>query len=179
MKTVKLLDKEFDLFLSHDEIQTAIQRMASEISKDLVGEDVLFVCILNGSFLVTADLMKEVDLEQPEVTFLRLASYEGTDTTGKVKQLLGLNESIEGRTIVVIEDIVDTGITIAQVKKTILEKNPKNFKIATLLLKPGKFDNSTKIDYVGIEIPDDFIVGYGLDYDGKGRNLRDIYKIKE
>jgi len=179
MNRIKLHDKEFDIFIPYEKINEAVKKVAKEISEDLKGEDVLFICILNGSFMFTAELFKEIDLHEPEVTFLRLSSYEGTDTTGQVKKLIGLNEPVKGRTLVVLEDIIDTGITIFEVMKMLKQHNPKAVKIATLLLKPEKFGNKMPIDYVGMEIGNDFIVGFGLDYDQKGRNLKDIYKVVE
>jgi len=179
MARIKLLDKEFETYIEYDIVKKAIERVAHEISNDLKNEDVLFICILNGSFWFTAELFKDVDLVEPEVTFLKLSSYDGIDTTGQVKKLIGLNEPVKGRTLVVLEDIVDTGTTIIEVMKILKEHNPKSVKIATLLLKPEKFNNKMPLDYVGLEIGNEFIVGWGLDYNQKGRNLRDIYKVVE
>lgn len=177
MKTIKLLDKEFEIYIPHNKVVDAVKKVADQINEDLKDEDVLFICILNGSFMFTAELFKNVELDQPEVTFLKLSSYEGTDTTGQVKQLIGLNEPVKGRTLVVIEDIIDTGITIVEVMELLKAHQPKAVKIATLLLKPEKFGNKMPIDYVGMEIGNEFIVGFGLDYNQKGRNLKDIYKV--
>ncbi|HUM88229.1 MAG TPA: hypoxanthine phosphoribosyltransferase [Prolixibacteraceae bacterium] len=179
MARIKLLDKEFETYIEYDVVKKAIERVAHEISNDLKNEDVLFICILNGSFWFTAELFKDVDLVEPEVTFLKLSSYDGIDTTGQVKKLIGLNEPVKGRTLVVLEDIVDTGTTIIEVMNILKEHNPKSVKIATLLLKPEKFNNKMPLDYVGLEIGNEFIVGWGLDYNQKGRNLRDIYKVVE
>ncbi|HPB05433.1 MAG TPA: hypoxanthine phosphoribosyltransferase [Prolixibacteraceae bacterium] len=179
MARIKLLDKEFETYIEYDIVKKAIERVAHEISNDLKNEDVLFICILNGSFWFTAELFKDVDLVEPEVTFLKLSSYDGIDTTGQVKKLIGLNEPVKGRTLVVLEDIVDTGTTIIEVMNILKEHNPKSVKIATLLLKPEKFNNKMPLDYVGLEIGNEFIVGWGLDYNQKGRNLRDIYKVVE
>lgn len=179
MDTISLLDKEFKVYIPYEKIREAVKRMAAEISEDLKGEDVLFICVLNGSFMFTAELFANIELDQPEVTFLKLSSYEGTDTTGQVKKLIGLNEPVKGRTLVVLEDIIDTGITIVEVMELLKAHNPKDVKIATLLLKPDKFNNKMPIDYLGLEIENEFIVGFGLDYNQKGRNLKDIYKIKE
>ncbi|MCF8361328.1 MAG: hypoxanthine phosphoribosyltransferase [Prolixibacteraceae bacterium] len=179
MSRIKLHDKEFETFIPYEEIHASVKKMADQISNDLKDEDVLFICILNGSFMFTAELFKEVDLEQAEVTFMRLSSYDGTDTTGNVKKLIGLNEPIKGRVLVVLEDIIDTGNTIVEVMNMLKEHNPKDVKIATLLMKPDKFKSKMHVDYVGMEIGNDFIVGFGLDYDQKGRNLKDIYKIVE
>ena len=179
MARIKLLEKEFETYIEYDVVKKAIERVAHEISNDLKNEDVLFICILNGSFWFTAELFKDVDLVEPEVTFLKLSSYDGIDTTGQVKKLIGLNEPVKGRTLVVVEDIVDTGTTIIEVMNILKEHNPKSVKIATLLLKPEKFNNKMPLDYVGLEIGNEFIVGWGLDYNQKGRNLRDIYKVVE
>jgi hypoxanthine phosphoribosyltransferase len=179
MTKVRLLDKEFEIYIPYEKIQKAIKIIAGKINEDLKGEDVLFICILNGSFMFTAELFKEIELENSEVTFLKLSSYEGTDTTGQVKALLGLNEPVAGRTLVVLEDIIDTGITIVEVMDILRSHNPKSVKIATMLLKPEKFSNKMQIDYVGMEIGNEFIVGFGLDYNRKGRNLKDIYKVIE
>jgi hypoxanthine phosphoribosyltransferase len=179
MERVKLDDREFDLFIPYARIKSAINNIAAKINSELAGEDVLFICILNGSFMFSAELLQEITIENSEITFLKLSSYEGTDTTGNVKELIGLNEPVEGRTLVVLEDIIDTGITIVEVKEMLKSHNPKDVKIATMLLKPEKFGNKMPIDYVGLEIGNDFIVGFGLDYNRKGRNLKDIYKVVE
>ena len=179
MERVKLDDREFDLFISYAQIKSAIKDIATKINSELEGEDVLFICILNGSFMFSAELLQEITIENSEITFLKLSSYEGTDTTGNIKELIGLNEPVEGRTLVVLEDIIDTGITIVEVMEMLKSHNPKDVKIATMLLKPEKFGNKMPIDYVGIEIGNDFIVGFGLDYNRKGRNLKDIYKVVE
>jgi hypoxanthine phosphoribosyltransferase len=177
MDRIKLHDKEFEIFIPYEKVMDAVKKVAREISEDLKNDDVLFICVLNGSFMFTSELFKLVELNQPEVTFLKLSSYDGTDTTGQVKRLIGLNEPVQGRTLVVIEDIIDTGITIVEVMNILKEHNPRNVKIATLLLKPDKFQNKMPIDYVGLEIGNDFIVGFGLDYNQKGRNLKSIYKV--
>lgn len=179
MGRIKLHDKEFETYIPYQKINEAVKNIARQINNDLKGEDVLFICILNGSFMFTSELFREIDLEQPEVTFLKLSSYDGTDTTGQVKKLIGLNDPIQGRTLVVLEDIIDTGITIVEVMNMLKEHHPKDVKIATMLLKPEKFGNKMPIDYVGMEIGNEFIVGFGLDYNQKGRNLLDIYKIVE
>jgi hypoxanthine phosphoribosyltransferase len=179
MDRIKLIDREFEKFIPFEEIKKAIHKIADKINRDLKGEDVLFICILNGSFMFTAELMKEITIVDTEVTFLKLSSYEGTDTTGNVKELIGLYEPIKGRTLVILEDIIDTGITILEVMEILKAHNPKSVKIAAMLLKPEKFKNQMPVDYVGMEIANDFIVGFGLDYKHKGRNLKDIYKVVE
>ena len=140
------------------------------------GTEPLFLSVLNGSFMFTADLMKRISLPC-DISFVKLASYAGTSSTGKVKELVGLNENIEGRTVVIVEDIIDTGFTMQRLVETLRSKNPKDIRIATLLVKPDKLQVNLDIDYVAMNIPNDFIVGYGLDYDGKGRNYRDIYTV--
>jgi hypoxanthine phosphoribosyltransferase len=177
MKTVKLWDKEFRLSYSASDINTDIQKLAETLNHDLANEEnPLFLSVLNGSFIFTADLIRLITVPC-EISFVKLASYEGTETTGKVNQLIGLTENIEGRTVVILEDIVDTGITLGKLIDTLNQKNPKAIKVATLLFKPESYNGKIKIDYVGKSIPNDFIVGYGLDYDGLGRNLADIYTL--
>ncbi|MCY1720416.1 hypoxanthine phosphoribosyltransferase [Prolixibacteraceae bacterium Z1-6] len=177
MKKVKILDKEFEIFIPYEKIRSVIEKMAEQMNKELAGKDPLFLCILNGSFMFAAELFKRIDFVESEISFVKLASYEGDSTTGKVKHLIGLNEEIEGRTIVVLEDIVDTGITINNIHEQLDKLNPKEVLVATLLLKPDALQKEVNLKYVGLEIPNDFIVGYGLDYDGYGRNLLDIYSV--
>lgn len=177
MKRIKLWDKEFEISHPFEEIQIAIKNIADRMKKDLEGKNPLFVCVLNGSFMFAADLMKELEMNDVEISFLKLASYEGTASTLEIKELIGVNENITGRTVVILEDIVDTGHTIANVMAQIALKGAKEVKIATLLFKPEAMMSKIHLDYVGIEIPNDFIVGYGLDYDRRGRNLKDIYTL--
>ncbi|MDU1905440.1 MAG: hypoxanthine phosphoribosyltransferase [Dysgonomonas sp.] len=177
MKSVKIRDKEFDLFISEAEILKSIDRIAERMNKDLEGKNPLFVCILNGSFMFASELMKRVNIPS-EISFVRMASYQGTQSTGKIKEIYGLEENISGRTVVIIEDIVDTGYTMSLILEQLTGENPEEIKIATLLFKPDALKTDVKLDYVALEIPSDFIVGFGLDYDGYGRNLADIYKIK-
>ncbi len=177
MKTVKLWDKEFRLSYPAKEIQKDIEALAGKLNKDFSKDsNILFVSVLNGSFVFTADLVRLIDFPC-EVTFVKLASYHGTESTGVVNQLIGLNESIEGRTVLILEDIVDTGITLGRLVETLSLLKPKSVKVVSLLFKPQAYKGTVKIDYVGREIPNDFIVGYGLDYDGLGRNLADIYTL--
>jgi len=177
MKRVKLWDKEFEISLPNADIQLAIKQIAIRMKKDLEGKQPLFICILNGAFMFASELMKEVELTDAEISFLKLASYSGTSSTGEIKELIGLNEEITGRTVVVIEDIVDSGHTIKGVTDQLINKGAKEVKIATLLFKPDALKVKVNLDYVGIEIPNDFIVGFGLDYDRRGRNLKDIYTL--
>lgn len=177
-KKVKVLDKEFAISIPNSEILERIQDVAKKINADLKGKDVIFMGILNGSFMFAGDLFKFIDIDC-QITFLKLASYQGTSSSGKVKRLIGLNEDIKDKTVVVIEDIVDTGITLDNIKKQLLGYEPAEIKFATLLFKPNAYQKDIELDYVGFSIPNDFIIGYGLDYNGFGRNLADIYKIVE
>ena len=174
MDTVKIHDKTFKLSIPNSELVKTIERVAAEITVDMKGTQPLFVCILNGSFIFAADLLKEIKLPC-EVSFVKMASYEGTDTTGNIKELIGFGEEITGRDVIIIEDIVDSGNTMEKVVQRLKESNVKSLKIATLFYKPAAYKKNIPLAYVGLEIPNDFIVGYGLDYDGLGRNLKDIY----
>lgn len=176
MRTVCLKDKTFELMIPYAEIAEAIRTVAQEINTDYMGSEPLFLVVLNGSFMFAADLMKEIDL-MCEVSFVKLASYHGTQSSSTVKKLIGLNEEIKGRSVIVVEDIVDSGITMEKLLEEIWKLHPQDVSIATLLLKPDALVKDIEIAYTGIEIGNDFIVGFGLDYDGLGRNLKDIYKI--
>jgi hypoxanthine phosphoribosyltransferase len=178
MKRIKLLDKEFALSIPASDIKKALWEMACKINAELHDKNPLMICILNGSFMFSADLMKLIDFPC-EISFVKLSSYQGMGSTGKVKQLIGLNEKIEDRTVVLLEDIVDTGVTIENLTNQLKEQNPRDIKVATLLFKPEACKRNVKLDYVGMEIPNEFIVGYGLDYNGYGRNLPDIYTITD
>ncbi len=177
-KQIKIKDKEFELFLPEEEITRQIKRVASSIEKDLDGKDPLFICVLNGAFMFASELLKNISIPC-EIVFVRMASYKGTSSTGVLKEIYGLDEDIRGRTIVVIEDIVDTGHTISLVVDQLACDNPWEIKIATLLFKPGALQYDVKPDYVALEIPNDFVVGYGLDYNGYGRNIPALYTIRK
>lgn len=177
MKQVKIQDKVFETFIPYERIRSAVEDISEKMNKEFEGKNPLFVCILNGSFMFATELYKRISIIESEITFVKLSSYQGDKSTGKVKQLIGLNEDIKGRTVVILEDIVDTGITIDNISQQLQGMNPKEVKIATLLLKPDALTKDIKLDYIGLEIPNDFIVGYGLDYNGQGRNLIDIYKV--
>ncbi len=177
MKEITLLDKKFELYLPSDKIQDAIKKVARNMNIDLCNEEVVFLAVLNGSFLFAADLYRRIEFNSI-ISFIKLASYQGTQSVGTVKSLIGLNEDIKGKTIVILEDIIDTGHTIKKIMEILKPMEPKSIKIATLLFKPGAYKGTDAIDYAGIDIPNDFIVGYGLDYEGYGRNLEDIYQIK-
>lgn len=179
MKKVTIHDRDFELFIPYEKIRSVVEQMADKMNEDFKGKSPLFLCILNGSFMFATEIFKRISSLDAEISFIKLASYTGTKTSGEIKQLIGLNEDLSGRTVVVLEDIVDSGITIANTIEQIQAKNPAEIKIATLLLKPEALKIDVPLDYIGIEIPNDFIVGYGLDYDRKGRNLIDIYKVIE
>ncbi|HAN18457.1 MAG: hypoxanthine phosphoribosyltransferase [Bacteroidetes bacterium GWC2_33_15] len=177
MKKIKLKDKEFGVSIPSEDIQKVIVNLAKKINTDFKDAEIpLFISILNGSFMFTADLLKHIDFNC-EITFLKLSSYQGTSSTGNVKELIGINENIKGRKIIVLEDIVDTGITLEQIVNELEKYNPEEIRVSTLLFKPAAYQKNINIDYVGMEIPNDFIIGYGLDYDGLGRNLADIYTL--
>lgn len=177
MKRVKIHDKEFRLFIPYETIRSVIGDLAERMNRDLAGKNPLFICILNGSFMFAAELYKQIKLIESEISFVKLASYQDDKTTGEVKELIGLNENIEGRTVVVLEDIVDTGITVDGMISRLKAMNPAELILATLLFKPAALIKEIHLDYIGIEIPNDFIVGFGLDYNGQGRNLTDIYSL--
>lgn len=177
MKQVKIYDKTFQLFIPYEKIRSTIEKIAKSMNRDLAGKNPIFICILNGSFMFAAELYKRIELVETEISFVKLASYNGEKTSGEVKQLIGLNEKIEGRTVVILEDIVDSGLTIEHIQEQLQQLNPSEVLVATLLLKPDSLKKKVKLDYIGMEIPNDFIVGYGLDYNGYGRNLIDIYSV--
>lgn len=176
MNEIKILDKVFKQYISYNEIKKRIKKLALQIETDYGDKDPIFISILNGSFMFAAELFKNLNIPC-NITFVKLASYQGTQSSGKIKELVGFNEQIEGRTVIVIEDIVDTGNTIIDIVKDLESKNPKEIVICTLLLKPEAYNNSFPIKYRCFEIPNDFIVGFGLDYNSYGRNFKDIYVI--
>jgi hypoxanthine phosphoribosyltransferase len=175
-KIIQIKDKKFTLSITEREIQMAVQHVAELITFDFECRNPLFICVLNGAFMFAADLMKCI-LFPCEITFMKFSSYEGTHTTGLVKEITGLNQSVEGRNVIVVEDIVDTGITMESVIASLNAQGAKSISIASFLQKPDALQRDIKVDYVAIKIPNDFIVGYGLDYDGFGRNLKDIYTV--
>ncbi len=174
---VKLQDKKFQSYISSKDIDKAIKKIASKINKDFKSEIPLFVSVINGSFMFTSDLLKKLNIDC-ELSFVKLASYKGTDSTGKAKKLIGVNENIKGRMVVVLEDIVDSGNTLESLMIELKKHKPKTIKIATLFFKPKAYKKSFKIDYKGMNIPNDFIVGFGLDYNGLGRNFKKVYSLK-
>lgn len=178
MKRINLLDKSFKTFIPHEKIEEAIDKVVERINADYKdSEDIpVLLCILNGSILFTAELMKRLDFNF-ELVSMKLSSYQGTRSTGKVREVMGMTGSVEGRRVIIVEDIVDTGNTIVDLERILKEKGASEIKVCTLLLKPDVYDKNIKLDYVGMEIPNDFIVGFGLDYNEVGRNLNDIYVI--
>ena len=176
MSRVTILDKTFETSIPEAEILERVKRVAEQINKDMAGKNPLFLAVLNGSFIFAADLMRFINIPS-EISFVKLASYEGTTSTGEIKEVIGLNEDISGRDVIIVEDIVDTASTMKRMLETLGTRNPRSLHICTLLLKPGKLAVPLNVEYVAMEIPNDFIVGYGLDYDQQGRSLRDIYTL--
>jgi len=176
-ETIKIHDKKFRKFISSVKIQKAIGKIAGRINADFRNKKPIFLSVLNGSFLFAADLLKKVNVEC-EISFIKVASYSGTKSSGKVIKLIGLNENLRGRTVIILEDIVDTGNTLENVLQELKAHHPEKIIIATLFFKPKAYKKKIKLDYIGIEMPNEFLVGYGLDYDGLGRNFPDIYTLK-
>ena len=173
---MQLHDKKFGIYLAETEILLAVANLAARLSQDYAGKNPLFLAVLNGSFMFAADLLKEISVPC-EISFIKMASYQDTQSTGTVKELLGLNEDLTNRHVIILEDIVDTGHTVSAVLGKLHEKNTASVEIACLLLKPDCLQHSLNLPYVALSIPNDFVVGYGLDYNGLGRNLRNIYKL--
>ncbi|OQX77802.1 MAG: hypoxanthine phosphoribosyltransferase [Bacteroidetes bacterium 4484_276] len=175
---IKVHDKTFEVFISSQKIQETIDVMAEKIKRDVKDKKPLFLVVLNGAFVFAADLLRRMDFDC-EVSFVKLSSYVGTKSTTMVRELIGLDEVLSGRTVVIVEDIIDTGITMASTIPKLKKLEAVDVRLASLLFKPGAFQKDFKIDYIGMEIPNDFIIGYGLDYDGLARNYSDIYKVVE
>ena len=177
MKSIKIKDKEFVPMISEAEIKERVKAVAQQISKDMEGKNPLLLAVLNGSFVFAADLMREITIPC-EISFVKLASYQGTTSTGKGKEVIGINEDLSGRTIIIVEDIVESGLTMKRMIESIGTRNPESVNICTLLLKPDRLKTDLDIKYVAFSIPNDFILGYGLDYDQQARGLKDIYVLK-
>lgn len=175
-KTLQVRDKTFAVSIPEEKIMAEVRRVAAEINRDYAGQQPIFLAVLNGSFIFAADLLREVTLPC-EISFVRLASYVGTGSTGEIREIMGLSVDVTGRSVIIVEDIVDTGLTMAHMLETLKKHNPGSIDICTLLLKPGKLQVDLDIRYCCMQIPNDFIVGYGLDYDGFGRNTKDIYTL--
>ena len=169
----------FEPYIRREEIAKQVHRLAEEIERDYEGKNALCLCILNGAFIFASDLVRACKLRDAEIAFIRFKSYQGMESTGEVKQLMGLTEDIEGRNLLIVEDIIDSGITAAQLRKELAKHNPASVKMVSLLFKPDALTIGEAPNYVGFEIPSKFILGYGLDLDGLARNLPDIYALKE
>ena len=178
MVKITLLDKEFKLFIPAEKIQAEVQSIADRMNAELKNEDVIFIGVLNGAFMFASDLLRKISFNA-QVSFVKLTSYKGTISSGNVRRLIGINEELKDKTVVIIEDIIDTGHTIENTINQIKGFRPRQVFVATLLLKPEFYNKNIKLDYVGFRIPKDFVVGYGLDYQGFGRNLRGLYKLEE
>ena len=178
MESIKIKDKQFTVSIKEADILREVDRVAAEINRDLAGKNPLFLSVLNGAFMFTADLMKRITIPC-EISFIKLASYQGVASTGVIKEVIGINEDLTGRTIVIVEDIVDTGLTMQRLLETLGTRHPQEIHIAALLVKPDKLKVDLDIEYTAMRIPNDFIVGYGLDYDGYGRNYKDIYTVTD
>ena len=178
MKEITLHNKKFEVFISETEIAAIVHSMANNIN-DLRIKDPLFISVLNGSFMFSSDIMKKITLPNTEISFVKLSSYSGTQTTGKVNELIGLGKDIKNRNVIILEDIIDTGITVEKIMSLLEKEEVLDIKVATLLFKPDAYTKDIHIDFIGKSIANDFVVGYGLDYDEIGRNLPHIYKLKE
>lgn len=177
MKQMKVKDKNFVSYLSEDEIQKKIKKLASILNKDYKKSKPLFIAILNGSFMFASDLFKELKLDC-EISFIKLSSYNEMTSSGNVRELIGLNENVFNRDVIIIEDIVDTGHTMKNVLEQFKDRGVKSVEVVSLLIKPEALINDVEVKYIGFEIPNKFVVGYGLDYDGFGRNTKAIYQLK-
>lgn len=175
---MKVKDKEFAVSIPEREILSQVARVAAEINRDYAGQEPVFLVVLNGSFIFAADLLREVTLPC-EIAFVKMTSYQGTSSTGTVREIMGLNVDVTNRPVIIVEDIVDTGFTMAHMLELLKLHHPQSVNICSLLVKPGKLQVDLDIRYRCLEIPNDFIVGYGLDYDQQGRNTRDIYTVVE
>lgn len=175
---IQVKDKSFEVFLPHEQLLKRIEAMASQISADYAAKEPLFVVVLNGAFIFAADLFKHITIPC-QISFIRVASYHATQSTGKLTELIGLQENIENRHVVIVEDIVDTALTMSQLVAQLATRQPASLEVATLLCKREAMQTQIGLKYVGFDIPDRFVVGYGLDYDGLGRNLRDLYVLSD
>ena len=175
---VTVKDKTFEVSIPEAQVKERVRELAQQMSRDLEGKNPLFLGVLNGAFIFAADLMREMTIPC-EISFVKLASYQGTTSTGTIKEVIGINEDLTGRTVVIVEDIVESGLTIKRMMEQIGTRNPASVQVCTLFFKPEKLKEDLTLDYVAFSIPNDFIVGYGLDYDQQGRQLRDVYSLRE
>jgi hypoxanthine phosphoribosyltransferase len=175
-KRIKVLELNFESSISAEQIQNRVNEIAEKMNRDFANKNPIFLGILNGAFMFASDLFKQITIPC-QITFLKLASYEGTATTGTVKQLIGINQDLKDRTVVILEDIVDTGITLETIVRQLSGYEPKEILVATMLHKPEALQREVELDYVGFEIPNEFVLGYGLDYNGYARNLPEIYTL--
>ena len=178
MNSIKINDRSFRVSITETEIKNRIKSLAAEISADMEGKNPLFLAVLNGAFIFAADLIREMTIPC-EISFVKLASYQGTTSTGQIKEIFGINEDLTGRTVIIVEDIVESGQTMKRMIESLGTRNPASVQICTVFFKPDKLKEDLTLDYVAFRIPDDFIVGYGLDYDQAGRGLKDVYSIIE
>lgn len=178
MNSIKIKDKTFAVSLPEAQIKARVKELAQQMSRDLEGKNPLFLAVLNGAFIFAADLMREMTIPC-EISFVKLASYQGVTSTGNIKEIIGINENLSGRTVVIIEDIVESGLTIKRMMDQLGTRNPASVQVCTLFFKPDRLKEDLKLDYVAFSIPNDFILGYGLDYDQQGRGLKDVYTLAE
>lgn len=178
MKTVILNNKTFEVSISDTEISAIVDTIANNINATRI-KDPIFIAVMNGAFLFAADVMRKITISNAEISLIKLSSYSGTKTTGEVNELIGIGQNIKDRNVIVLEDIIDTGITLERIIALLEKENVATIKVATLLFKPKAYTKDIHIDFIGKSIPNDFVVGYGLDYDEIGRNLPHIYKLKE
>jgi hypoxanthine phosphoribosyltransferase len=176
MSRVKIKDKTFETSMTEAEIKQRVKELAQQMSRDLEGKNPLFLAVLNGAFIFAADLMREMTIPC-EISFVKLASYQGTTSTGTIHEVIGINEDLMGRTVVIVEDIVESGLTIKRMMEQIGTRHPASVQVCTLFFKPEKLKEDLTLDYVAFSIPNDFILGYGLDYDQQGRGLKDLYTL--
>ena len=176
MNSIKINDRSFRVSITETEIKNRIKSLAADISADMEGKNPLFLAVLNGAFIFAADLMREMTIPC-EISFVKLASYQGTTSTGKIQEVFGINEDLTGRAVIIVEDIVESGQTMKNMIESLGTRNPASVQICTLFFKPDKLKEELTLDYVAFRIPDDCIVGYGLDYDQAGRGLKDVYSI--
>jgi hypoxanthine phosphoribosyltransferase len=176
-RQITIHDKTFRLYIENEIIATHVSRIAEALNSDYEKEVPVFLVVLNGAFMFASDLLKQIQV-QCEVSFIKLASYRGTSSTGAVTELVGLTEELKGRSVVIVEDIVDSGLTLEMLITALEKKNVRNIRVATAFFKPGTYTRPYPVDYYAFSIPNEFVIGYGMDYQGLGRNLKDIYLLE-